>query len=92
MLVKVKLWNITIVWVRLGVKKAKWYVILVGKKPPTRWCKLNTDGASFGNPSKAGGRRIIRDSEGRWMRGFARSIGFTTSITAKFWTLRDGLL
>ena len=26
------------------------------------------------------------------MRGFARSIGFTTSITAEFWTLRDGLL
>ena len=26
------------------------------------------------------------------MRGFARSIDFTTSITAEFWTLRDGLL
>ena len=26
------------------------------------------------------------------MKGFARSIGFTTSITAEFWTLRDGLL
>ena len=39
---------------------------------------------------KEGG--IIRDSEGRWMRGFARSIGFTTSITAKFWALGDGLL
>ena len=26
------------------------------------------------------------------MRGFARSIGFTTSIIAEFWALRDGLL
>ena len=26
------------------------------------------------------------------MKGFARSIGFTTSITAEFWALRDGLL
>ena len=26
------------------------------------------------------------------MKGFARSIGFTTSISAKFWALRDGLL
>ena len=26
------------------------------------------------------------------MKGFARSIGFTTSITVEFWALRDGLL
>ena len=26
------------------------------------------------------------------MRGFARYVGFTTSIIAKFWALRDGLL
>ena len=26
------------------------------------------------------------------MRGFARSIGFTTSIIVEFWALRDGLL
>ena len=26
------------------------------------------------------------------MRGFARSIGFTTRIIAEFWALRDGLL
>ena len=25
-------------------------------------------------------------------KGFARFIGFTTSITAEFWALRDGLL
>ena len=25
------------------------------KRPPIGWCKLNTDGASFGNPGKAGG-------------------------------------
>ena len=62
------------------------------EKPPLGWCKLNTDGASFGNPGRARGGGVIRDSEGRWLRGFARSIGFTTSITAKFWALRDGLL
>ena len=53
---------------------------------------MNTDGASLGNPGKAGGGGVIRDSEGRWMRGFARSIGVTTSIMAEFWALRDGLL
>lgn len=62
------------------------------EKPPLGWCKLNTDGAAFGNPGRAGGGVVIRDSEGRWVRGFARPIGFTTSITAEFWALRDGLL
>ena len=34
------------------------------KIPPTRWCKLNTGEASFGNPGKARGGGVIRDSEG----------------------------
>ena len=42
------------------------------------------DRASLGKLGKAGGGGIIRDSEGRWVKGFARSIGFTTSITAEF--------
>ena len=62
------------------------------ERPPLGWFKLNTDGAAFGNPGRAGGGGVIRDREGRWVKGFARSIGFTTSITAEFWALRDGLL
>ena len=62
------------------------------KKPPLEWCKLNTDRASLGKSGKVGGGGIIRDSEGRWVKSFARSIGFTTSITVEFWALRDGLL
>ena len=34
---------------------------------------------------------MIRDCAGEWVRGFARSIGSTTSLIEKFWTLRDGL-
>ena len=52
---------------------------------------MNTDGASCGNPRKADGGGVIRDCAGEWVRGFARSIGSTTSIIAKFWALRDGL-
>lgn len=55
------------------------------------WFKLNTDGASFGNPGKAGGGGIIRNSHGHWVKGFSRSIGYTTSIIAEWWALRDGL-
>ena len=50
------------------------------------------DRASLGKSGKVGGGGIISDSEGRWVKSFARSIGFTTSITIEFWALRDGLL
>ena len=77
---------------KLGSLKNKVVYNISWNRPPTGWCKLNTDEASLGNPGKAGGEGVIRDCEGRWMRGFARSIGFTTSIMAEFWALRDGLL
>ena len=43
-------------------------------KPPMNWLKLNTD----------------RDSAGRWVKGFSRSIGLATNVMAKCWALRDG--
>ena len=55
------------------------------------WFKLNFDGASFGNPGKAVGGGIIRDSQGILVKGYARSIGFTSSIIFELWALRDGL-
>ena len=67
------------------IVQVKWF------KPPAGWFKLNSDGASYGNPGKAGGGGIIRDCNGLWIKGFARSIGYATSITAEFWALRDGL-
>lgn len=53
---------------------------------------VNTDGASLGNLGKAGGGGLIFDRKGEWLKGFSRGIGSTTSVTAKFWALRDGLL
>lgn len=49
-------------------------------KAPSNWLKLNIDRASCGNPGRAGG--VLRDSAGNWVKGFARSIGSTTSIIA----------
>ena len=54
-------------------------------KPLPGWCKLNTDGASLGNLGKAGGGGLIRDSEGRWLKGYSRSIGHATSVVAELW-------
>nr|POE67385.1 putative ribonuclease h protein [Quercus suber] len=61
-------------------------------KPPLRWHKLNTDGAFLGNPGKAGGGDLIRDHQGKWIKGFMRRIGLATSITTELWALRDGLM
>ena len=56
------------------------------------WAKLNTDGASLGNPGIAGGGGLIRDSDGGWVGGFARAIGYTTSVQAELRALKDGLM
>jgi len=61
-------------------------------KLPPGWYKLNTDGASLGNPSKASGGGLIRDHQGKWIKGFIRRIGLATSITAELWALRDSLM
>lgn len=60
-------------------------------KPPIGWFKLNTDGASFRNPRKAGAGGLIRDLCRNWVKGFSRSIGLTSSVIAEFWALRNGL-
>ena len=34
---------------------------------------------------------MIRDNNGKWIRGFSRVIGTTNSFAAELWGLRDGL-
>ncbi|KAK9991108.1 hypothetical protein SO802_026093 [Lithocarpus litseifolius] len=78
----------------VGKRKLQRSVVIMSvkwNKPLDGWFKLNTDGASIGNPGKAGGGGLIRDSSGNWVKGFSRSIGIGTSILAEFWALRDGL-
>ena len=59
-------------------------------KPLTNWYKDNSDGSSLGNPSLARGG-LIRDETGKWIRGYARAIGKTTSAAAELWALHDGI-
>ena len=61
-------------------------------KPGAGWCKLNTDGASLGNPGKASGGGVISDHRGELLKRFSRGIGSTTSVVAEFWAVQDGLL
>ena len=60
-------------------------------KPLGGWHKLNTNGASCGNPGKDGGGGVIRDCHGDWVKGFSRSIGHITSVMVEWWALCDGL-
>uniref|UniRef100_A0A2N9GX50 CCHC-type domain-containing protein n=1 Tax=Fagus sylvatica TaxID=28930 RepID=A0A2N9GX50_FAGSY len=60
--------------------------------PPSGWAKLNTDGASSGNPGIAGGGGVLRDCRGAWVRGFSRHIDYASSVQAELRALLDGLL
>ena len=53
--------------------------------------QVNSDGSSMGNSGCAGGGGIIRNVEGKWIKGYVRAIGNTTSVAAKLWALRDGI-
>lgn len=60
-------------------------------KPEVGWLKLNTDG-SFGGEgalSRCGG--LLRDSNGQWIRGFAKAMVVSSSLAAEMWALREGL-
>ncbi|CAL1357187.1 unnamed protein product [Linum trigynum] len=59
--------------------------------PSTGWYKLNVDGASQGNPGKAGPEGVIRDDRRRWIGGFCYNIGICTAAHAELWALKQGL-
>ena len=63
------------------VKQVRW------EKPCSGWLKLNTDGASMGNPGLAGGGGLLRDEDGSWIGGFARKIGISSSFTTELWAI-----
>ncbi|GLT72258.1 hypothetical protein SLA2020_442090 [Shorea laevis] len=43
------------------------------------------------NPGNASCGGILRDSQGRWVVGFLRNIGYTTALAAELWAIKDGL-
>ena len=68
------------------IKRVRW------EKPQVGWKKLNTDSASKGNSGLARCGGVARDENGRWIAGFSRHIGVTSSFEAELWGLREGLI
>ncbi|GLT28325.1 hypothetical protein SLA2020_032670 [Shorea laevis] len=60
-------------------------------KPPSNVIKLNTDGSAKGNPGISAAGGIFRDCQGNWKLGYARKIGWSNSLAAELWAIRDGL-
>ena len=48
--------------------------------PPENWFKLNSNGSSLGNPGKVGGGGVICNHHGEWVSGYAKAIGYITSV------------
>ncbi|KAG7540165.1 Ribonuclease H domain [Arabidopsis thaliana x Arabidopsis arenosa] len=61
------------------------------KKPGEGWLKLNTDGASRGNPGLATAAGVLRDETGEWCGGFALNIGICSAPLAELWGVYYGL-
>jgi len=57
--------------------------LIAWEPPPADWVKLNTDGASRGNPGLAAAGGVLRDREGRWIQGFALNIGVCSAPLAE---------
>lgn len=56
----------------MGVRVEK---MIAWRPPEGEWGKLNTDGASRGNPGLAAADGVLRYYTGRWCGGFAFNIG-----------------
>ncbi|KFK31628.1 hypothetical protein AALP_AA6G137400 [Arabis alpina] len=59
--------------------------------PRTDWMKLNTDGASRGNPGLATAGGVLRNSDGSWCGGFVVNIGICSAPLAELWGVYYGL-
>ncbi|KAG7600713.1 P-loop containing nucleoside triphosphate hydrolase [Arabidopsis suecica] len=65
---------------------------LIGWTAPTDgWLKLNTDGASHGNPGFATAGGVLRAASGSWSGGFAVNLGYCSAPVAELWGVYYGL-
>ncbi|KAK9157390.1 hypothetical protein Scep_003964 [Stephania cephalantha] len=61
----------------------------VWQRPDEGWTKLNADGAVAGSCAAAGG--VLRDHEGRWIRGFHQFLGTCPPLDEELAEISMGL-
>lgn len=66
-------------------------VLVSWKYPPLGWVRLNTDGASKGNPGRAGAGGIIRGHRGELFEVFAVNCGICSCTKAELMCFLRGL-
>ncbi|KAI3463725.1 hypothetical protein Pfo_020388 [Paulownia fortunei] len=64
--------------------------LVVWRMPMNEWVKLNTDGASRGNPGEAG-IGVLRDSQGRFIFAYYKYIGIASNVCAELHAIYIGL-
>ncbi|GAU25598.1 hypothetical protein TSUD_260320 [Trifolium subterraneum] len=66
--------------------------IFIGwKRPREGWIKLNCDGAFRNSLGLAGCGGLFRDSDGRWIQGYARKIGTCDALCVEMWGMYLGM-
>ncbi|CAA7028167.1 unnamed protein product [Microthlaspi erraticum] len=75
-----------------NIKPARVDRMIAWVPPEVGWIKLNTDGASRGNPGPATAGGALRNNYGDWCGGFVLNIGRCTAPLAELWGVYYGLL
>ncbi|KAL3525002.1 hypothetical protein ACH5RR_013374 [Cinchona calisaya] len=60
-------------------------VSVLWSMPQSDFYKLNIDGSSVGTPNSAGCGGLVQDNSGVLILGFAKGIGFKTSLGQNLW-------
>ncbi|KAK6138093.1 hypothetical protein DH2020_028157 [Rehmannia glutinosa] len=65
--------------------------VVIWSKPDFGWVKVNTNGASRGNPGPAGCGGVLRDSSGSIIAGFSKFINHSSNVHAELMSILFGL-
>lgn len=60
-------------------------------KPRQGWIKVNSEGASRGNPGLAAAGGVLRDGKDDWVDGFVANLGISTAPAAELWGIVHGI-
>lgn len=71
--------------------RQKHEVTIKWEHPWEGWVKVNTDGASKGNPGQAGAGGLIRGDQGALLGMFAENCGIASSTKAELLAVLQGL-